>query len=146
MFNHCPRLSVVSSISYLRHSWEWESFSSQPPVDWAAILAHSSTVAVFSTFMRPSAGAPAGCFVPKRCLHPPAANAHLLHSWSSAAPKEKVCYGKLLIYNFYRTKEPTASLKSSVAFMNFSQNFTCLSHRSWQNLILNNTNSTFIVC
>lgn len=146
MFNHCPRLSVVSSISYLRHSWEWESFSSQPPVDWAAILAHSSTVAVFSTFMRPPAGAPAGCFVPKRCLHPPAANAHLLHSWSSAVPKEKVCYGKLLIYNFCRTKEPTASLKSRVAFMNFSQHFTCLPHRSWHKLILNNTESTFTVC
>lgn len=143
MFNHCPPLSVVSSISHLRHGWEWESFSSQPSV--CRLSGHFSTqqhcCSLFFTFMHPPDGAPAGCFVPRRRLHPPAANVHLLHSWRSAAPKGK----KKVVCSFATFKDETIHSLPEVkcSLYEFVSRLMRPSHRNRRKLRLK---STFIGC
>lgn len=140
----------------IAHLWVWfplsaiwgtvgsgsPSLLSRLYADWAAILARSSTVAAcFFTFMRPPDGAPAGCFVPRRRLHPPAANVHLLHSWRSAAPKGK----KKVVCSFATFKDETIHTLPEVkcSLYEFVSRLTRPSHRNRRKLRLK---STFIGC
>lgn len=143
MFNHCPPLSMVSSISHLRHGWEWESFSSQPSV--CRLSGHFSTqqhcCSLFFYLHASSRWSSGRLFCPQetpastRCKRPSPA---FMKVCSTKGKKKVVC-------SFATFKDETIHSLPEVkcSLYEFVSRLTRPSHRNRRKLRLK---STFIGC